>query len=385
MPAHLPTQYAPAERDAAEAIADQIVRFASQHDGGMIDATPNIFVVLNDKRQVIYANKALQDYVRTTGPDLPIYGQRPGEILGCVHAAETDGGCGTTEFCINCGAVNAVLSGLAGRVATEECRILLEAGDALDLRVWSTPLIHNGQRYVMFAIQDISHEKRRRILERIFFHDLLNTAGVLYSSADLLVTEQVTLDDVADVFYRASRRLIDEIESQQILMAAESGDLSARIDAVAPFQLMDEIAWMSRQYATARRIDLQLEADDPAREIQTDRVLLSRVLANMTKNALEASDGGDQVRLTCAATRDSLVFAVYNRQYMPHNVQLQIFQRSFSTKGEGRGLGTYSIKLLAERYLGGRVWFETDEQHGTAFKVSLPLTSLPSEAPVQLP
>lgn len=38
---------------------------------------------------------------------------------------------------------------------------------------------------------------------------------------------------------------------------------------------------------------------------------------------------------------------------MPRTSQLQIFQRSFSTKGKGRGLGTYSIKLLTERYLKG--------------------------------
>ena len=384
MAAHLPTQYAPAERDSAEQIADQIVQFARQHDGGMVDATPNIFVVLNDKRQIIYANKALRDFMRDSDPEVPIYGQRPGEMLGCVHATETEGGCGTTQFCVNCGAVNAILSGLGGRVATEECRILLESGDALDLRVWSTPLTHNGQRYVMFAIQDISHEKRRRILERIFFHDLLNTAGVLYSSADLLVTEQVALADVADVFYRASRRLIDEIESQQILMAAESGELNAKIERVLPHQVLDEIIWLSRQYATARGIDIQLDVDDPKLEIDTDRVLLTRVLANMTKNALEASDSDQQVLLTYRANRDSLTFAVHNRQYMPHDVQLQVFQRSFSTKGEGRGLGTYSIKLLAERYLGGRVWFETDEQAGTTFKVSLPLTQ-PTGSAVQSP
>lgn len=381
MVAQLQTDFAPAERDSDERIADQIAQFARQHDGGLVDATPNLFVVLNDKRQIIYANKALQDYIGEHDPDRPIYGQRPGELLGCVHAAETEGGCGTTQFCVNCGAAKAILTGLAGRVATEECRILLESGDALDLRVWSTPLIHNGTRYVMFALQDISHEKRRRILERIFFHDLLNTAGVLYSSADLLVTEQVALNDVADVFYRASRRLIDEIESQQILMAAESGELSAHIERVAPYKLMDEIAWLSRQYASARGIDLRLDADDPALEFPTDRVLLTRVLANMTKNALEASSGGDRVSLSFHTHPDSVTFAVHNPQYMPHSVQLQIFQRSFSTKGEGRGLGTYSIKLLTERYLGGRVWFETDEQAGTTFKVSLPLNGSVLQSP----
>lgn len=39
---------------------------------------------------------------------------------------------------------------------------------------------------------------------------------------------------------------------------------------------------------------------------------------------------------------------------------LRIFQRSFSTKGaKGRGLGTYSMKLFGETYLGGQVSFRS--------------------------
>jgi sensor histidine kinase regulating citrate/malate metabolism len=52
---------------------------------------------------------------------------------------------------------------------------------------------------------------------------------------------------------------------------------------------------------------------------------------------------------------------------------LQIFQRSFSTKGAGRGLGTYSIKLLGERYLHGTVSFASSAEQGTIFQISLPL------------
>ncbi|MFA7348153.1 MAG: ATP-binding protein, partial [Desulfurivibrionaceae bacterium] len=57
---------------------------------------------------------------------------------------------------------------------------------------------------------------------------------------------------------------------------------------------------------------------------------------------------------------------------MPENVQLQIFQRSFSTKGTGRGLGTYSIKLLGERYLKGRVSFTSTPEKGTTFRFRCP-------------
>jgi sensor histidine kinase regulating citrate/malate metabolism len=54
-------------------------------------------------------------------------------------------------------------------------------------------------------------------------------------------------------------------------------------------------------------------------------------------------------------------------------VQLQIFVRSYSTKGKGRGLGTYAMKLFTEKYLGGRIDFESRPETGTTFRVELPL------------
>ena len=55
---------------------------------------------------------------------------------------------------------------------------------------------------------------------------------------------------------------------------------------------------------------------------------------------------------------------------MPDDAQLQIFQRSFSTKCEpGRGLGTYSMKLLGERFMGGVVDFTSRAPEGTTFRL----------------
>jgi signal transduction histidine kinase len=54
---------------------------------------------------------------------------------------------------------------------------------------------------------------------------------------------------------------------------------------------------------------------------------------------------------------------------MPDHVRAHVFQRSFSTKGAGRGLGTYSVKLLTESYLAGQAWFESTTGQGTTFHV----------------
>ncbi len=60
-----------------------------------------------------------------------------------------------------------------------------------------------------------------------------------------------------------------------------------------------------------------------------------------------------------------------NAGVIPSDVQMQIFQRSFSTKGKGRGIGTYSIRLLTENYLKGKASFVSNNTDDTIFSIEL--------------
>ena len=72
-----------------------------------------------------------------------------------------------------------------------------------------------------------------------------------------------------------------------------------------------------------------------------------------------------------------VLITVHNESAMPEDVRLQVFQRSFSTKGgKGRGIETYSIGLLSERCLQATVGFSPSTAEGTRFWVKLP--ALPS-------
>jgi hypothetical protein len=110
--------------------------------------------------------------------------------------------------------------------------------------------------------------------------------------------------------------------------------------------------------------------------VTTDKVLLKRVLGNLVKNALEASAEGQQVSLRFH-NQGTAVFRVHNELAIPQAIQLQIFRRSFSTKSPvGRGIGTYSAKLITERYLGGSLTFTSSEGTGTTFTVTVPAPNL---------
>jgi signal transduction histidine kinase len=374
MTTKLETLYAPAERAAPAIIADQARRFQQAPLlRELAGAIPDVLVILNPQRQIVYANQRLLETLGLREYQ-EILGLRPGEVFDCLHATQTAAGCGTTEFCRQCGAVNAILASQQGRQSVQECRILTRANTALEFKVWATPYKHGGRPYTVFVAADLSDEKRRQALERIFFHDVLNTAGGVYGLSALLVEEDdlEEVPEIAEMVYRSSERLIDEIQAQRQLNAAERGDLQVSLSNTTTMTLMREVAesYAGHPIAEGRQIAVDQNVQDIP--LTTDPVLARRVLGNMVKNALEATERGGTVGMTSAKRETSVVLSVHNPVYMPRSVQLQVFKRSFSTKGAGRGIGTFSIKLLGEKYLGGSVWFSSSEEQGTTFFLMLP-------------
>ena len=366
----LHTEFASPERSSPYLIKKQNADFTE--DGifsEFLNAVPDYLRVVNESRQVVYSNNAVRK-LYPGDPFASIYRKRPGELLNCKHANEAEAGCGTTKFCTECGAVKAILSSLEGKEDVEECRIIQENGAGLDLRVWTKPLKVKNQNYVIFAFTDISDEKRRKALERIFFHDVLNTAGGILGFSELL--RDANGEEVShfnETITSLTEKLVDEIKSQRDLMLAEHNELAIHPSLCSSYKIISEVTALYSKHLVATDKEIVLVKDSEDITFSTDKVLLRRVLGNMIKNALESSEEGDKVLIGCRAKLNEIEFYVHNNGFMEQPVQLQLFQRSFSTKGRGRGIGTYSMKLLTEKFLKGRVLFDTSKENGTTFYV----------------
>jgi len=371
-----PTCFAPSERARHDEIDRQFSVLSEHAIPIVLNAIPIIAMVLNKQRQVVHGNRKFIDVLGLSDIREAL-GKRPGEAFRCVHANAHPGGCGTSEFCAHCGAVRSILLGLAGKDNVQECAINRDTGsgiEALDLRVSSASVQLSTEPYLIFSINDVSHEKRRRTLERLFFHDMLNTVGGVQGLMEFLVEEAPeALQADARLIHRAVAQLTDEISYQKQLLAAETNELEVNITPLSSSDILEVVEATFQSSEQAR--DKRIECHDgcPETLFHSDPVLLRRVLGNMVKNALEATLPGGGVRLGCSAGPETVEFWVQNAGEIPRSVQMRIFSRSFSTKGMGRGLGTYSIKLLTERYLGGQVSFSSNKAEGTVFRVSLPL------------
>jgi len=378
------TEFAPAERASEEQVAiDYVSIRGNAFAVDWADHIPQMLVLINGQRQIVYANRLFQDFVdqEKDSGDLPSYvGRRPGEAIGCIHARQGAGGCGTSRFCRTCGAIKTILAAQReNRRVEDECRIIRQTRsgeEALDLRVTSVPVAVDRKPFQLFTLTDISDEKRRKVLERIFFHDILNTAGAVRGIAALLQEadfSDLQSREMVELLNQSSAELVEEIQAQRSLAAAERGDLT-----VSP-GIVETLPFLERRVQTfairAQSEGKQVLVDRHAVNLvmETDPSLLGRVLHNLIKNALEASSAGQRVTTGCTNLGEHVAFWVHNQTAMEMDVQLQVFKRSFSTKGTGRGLGTHSVKLLTERYLKGRVAFGSTPDSGTEFCVTYPI------------
>ena len=377
--------YASAKRDPQKAVFLDFQQVAdNEYIHQIFDALPDIAALLNEHRQIIFANNSLLGFLNLLD-NKQVIGLRPGEAMHCVNSNITTGGCGTAEGCRYCGAVNAILDSQdEKKQVSKECRISTSyngVDESLDLKVTATPFPFKSKTYTILSIEDISDLKRRKLLERLFFHDILNIAGSIKGFADILkdsaqkkeTIEHDDVDQCIDVMGKLSNELLEEIITQRTLLAAESGDLVLRPITILSSDILTETAsYLDRNdYSTGKTIVISPESENVT--FWCDRSLLKRVVINMLKNALEASLPEQVVTLKSFRKGDFVVFSVHNDMVMSDEVQLQIFQRTFSTKGHDRGIGTYSIKLLTERYLKGKVGFVSAPKVGTTFFAKIPL------------
>ena len=347
---------------------EKALLFSNEIFSILLEEIPNLIFIINDCRQIIYANRSVLRALETEDTTV-VFGKRPGETFECMHAESSHEGCGSTEYCTVCGFANAISSSENELEDQRECNILTNKGKALTLNVTTRPFKMNGLNYVFCAVEDISDKKMIVNLDRIFLHDITNTAGSIYSAIE--IADNFDFDQLKALIKNQSKRLLDEINSHRILLTAESDDLRTKIAETNIEPLIKEI--ISGLISGVRFRDFIINTNIEDGILFTDSTLLSRVIQNLIKNALEASPKHLPIEVSAKiSSKNELVLMVKNQTVIPREVQLKIFQRSFSTKGAGRGFGTYSIKLLTEKYLDGNVNFVSEEGTGTVFTIKVP-------------
>jgi len=373
------THFASPERLERGVIKEQYEKVLSlEHTKEILNSFPNIVLVLNKQRQVVFANDT---FVKILGVKEfeEALGQRPGELLGCVNSAILQGGCGTSKNCRYCGAVLTILkSQETGEEQESEARLTTRKENKivpLDFHVIAKPLIIDEDQFTVVIMSDISTMKRKEYLERTFMHDMINTTWSLTGRIEFFPRDG--LNEIQDEYFNRIKieinKLLDDIQAQRDLLKLDQRELVTDFSEVDSLELVQMIIHTLSTDKTAKNKKIKIAKDSVSINLKTDERLLRRSLINLLKNALEASTIDEEIIIGCKQVINDVVFWVHNKAVLSEEVKSQIFQRFFSTKGLGRGLGTYGVRILVEEHLNGQVNFESSKKVGTIFRIILPL------------
>jgi len=371
---HKKTHFASAARKSPHKLKTELEKIVNNAlVSELLYVLSGVVMLLNDDRQILTAN---QSFLEMVGIDSPhtLLGFRPGEILECVHAHDNPNGCGTGETCASCGAALAIVTSLCTNKPVERtCALKTRKNNVhMDLffRVIATPIqIPCCDPMVLVCLQDITSEHNRANLERVFYHDVNNLITSLLSLSHLLTLPETTKskDEYLSRLQSISERLAQEVAIQQLLINEKSPGINILHRPVFIKEILNELnaIYLHHPKALNRRIVFPKGLEG---QLNTDPGLLVRVLGNMITNALEASPESGEVTLTIRQSETEIGFEVWNDEHIPASIQARIFQRHFSTKeGFERGLGTFAMKLLGEKLLGGRIEFSSSPSKGTTF------------------
>lgn len=337
----------------------------------------NIFVILlNDRREIIFMNSELCEALRLSRED--VLGLRPGELLKCKYSERSALGCGYADECALCEAKNMVVDVIHNHGQIKKDVSIVSEIQGIEVtsnfEESATRIEIGDEAYYLVAFVDRSSEVDRANLQRIFYHDILNTASSVYNVIHLLKLENEKFRNDEDIeqIQGYIMNIMDEIEFHRSITFAEKNDLQIEFHEVNLNKMLTDTISAMKSDQRFYPIPIEYLESDQAAIIHSEPVLLRRIVMNILKNALEANRNHSTITVYMERKDTGLVLCIRNEEVMSIETQRFIFEKGYSSKGKGRGIGTYGSKLLLEKYLGGQLTFESNEKVGTIFRISLP-------------
>jgi two-component system sensor histidine kinase KdpD len=136
----------------------------------------------------------------------------------------------------------------------------------------------------------------------------------------------------------------------------------------------ESLATLDDQQCRSR---FQVSIADPEPQVLADSKLIETALAQLVDNAVKYSDPGSPIAIEVDAAEGEVIVTVRDQGLIITPADRDhIFERFYRGAGSeprtaGTGLGLSIVQKIAHAHR-GRVWVESDPEHGTAFSLALP-------------
>lgn len=227
----------------------------------------------------------------------------------------------------------------------------------------------------IIALSDVSHELSNQEVDswikliRVLTHEIMNTITPVTSLSETLltrVTEDKDLKQGLETIHKTGTELLAFVNNYRRFTHVPQPQPT--LFYVEPF--LERMALLCNH-------EVEIEVSPKDLLVYADESLLSHVVTNLLKNAVEAFNGQEKlifIRLHAYANaQESIIIDVSNNAgLIPEDVASHIFIPFFTTKPEGSGIGL-SLSRQIMRVSGGSLSLHQDKAQGiTTFRIIIP-------------
>ena len=267
-------------------------------------------------------------------------------------------------------------------------------GIVLEMAISCTTFATQGKKQRLISLKNIHSVLERNEMEawqkliRVLTHEIMNSIAPVVSLSGTLLSYFRTKDapkssgEITDATIRKTIRGLDTIKSQgQTLMHfTESYRQFAYLKQPEPepfplTYLLQNLQTLYLPDMQRQHIDFSLVLFQPEITVHADEKLLSQVLINLLKNAMQALEGqaDGKIRMEVDTEKNQLLIRVTdNGPGVPSDLIEDIFVPFFTTKATGSGIGL-SLSRQIIRMHGGELSVASLPYRETCFTVSLPV------------
>ncbi len=269
-------------------------------------------------------------------------------------------------------------------------------------RRWSAPLQETEQQtpveeaMALVMHQDVSALKEAEYLKDEFVgivaHELRTPLAALKGFADMLLVQTARGRGVALAEWQqealeeielATSRLVTLTEELLDVTRLQAGRLHLQRTPTNMVPLAQRVVMLLQQTTTRHRLEVRTIQPELLADIDPGRI--EQVLTNLIGNAIKYSPQGGPVTITIWEETAARIVGISVQDKgigiprRQHALMFGRFMRADNAQAwgiSGTGLGLYICRELVQRH-GGQLWFESEEDAGSTFFVTLPLVSAP--------